>query len=696
MVTKLKRSPEQAAESDARWIGALAVLLLGTAASSDIGYGDAGELGTAAVVLGVAHPTGFAIDLLWLKAASLLPLGHLAFRLNLATALTGGVAIGLCAAITGLLITRVGVREQASRRLGVLAAVTSVGGFATFLIATRAVEVYALALCAVLFGLYAVLRGEASERIAGVLVLLLGLSPGLHVTAGLYVLGFAVAYALSRAHPLRWLGVRTPMLVAGALVIAYLPLASLRNPALDWGDPESVRAILLHLTADRIRSAYRADMFGGGDTRASLELFGQLAVFATLLGAMLLASMLRLRDRSAAPNRASQRTHIALFGIALLGLIDLAYAEFVNPMGVRDFQVGHVGGASLAILGGISIAWLLSRLDLQTTVRRSSRRWARGAALLASLSHLSIGFDSPLGDGRVLGELFGSGGLVARLPPRAVFLCTSDDACSAAMFALHVERVRPDMDVAPAQHLWDRTIVRRIEGMGELVVEGLLAEQRGERAQALVRSWIDQPTRRPIALEAVEIATRASARSSLMPLGISALLTPGTITSPATMLASVGSLDTAYRARFFGLLPTTERDRTLWSRVYGELGAVAIGTPAAVIGVQQLQRAVSMAPERASGWTNLGVALEHIGNIAGALDATKRAVTVDPARPTPWVNLARLASRTGDIAAARKVIEASRLAGIYDARIEALARQLAVAPAVAPRPPSASDPSRSP
>jgi tetratricopeptide (TPR) repeat protein len=244
------------------------------------------------------------------------------------------------------------------------------------------------------------------------------------------------------------------------------------------------------------------------------------------------------------------------------------------------------------------------------------------------------------------------------------------------MFALHVERVRPDMDVAPAQHLWDETVTRQIENIEELAPPPGPVEQRGERAHAYVRALVDGPARRPVALEALQIATRAGVRSALVPLGRSALLTGGTLSSPDALRPALRSLDTAYRSRFLGLLPKSMRDRVLWSRVYGEVGAVAIGTPAFLDALRVLDRAATLAPERAVAWTNLGVALESVGELDKAVSATRQALCVDPDRPTPWVNLGRLQVRRGDLEGARSVLDAARQAGIQDPRLTALAKEL--------------------
>ncbi|HCU34777.1 MAG TPA: hypothetical protein DGT21_04800, partial [Armatimonadetes bacterium] len=61
---------------------------------------DAGELMTAAARLGIAHPTGYPLLTLLGKAATYVPIGTAAYRLNLLVALAGAAACGLLAVLT--------------------------------------------------------------------------------------------------------------------------------------------------------------------------------------------------------------------------------------------------------------------------------------------------------------------------------------------------------------------------------------------------------------------------------------------------------------------------------------------------------------------------------------------------------------------------------------------------------------------
>jgi hypothetical protein len=663
-------------ERDALWVGVLGALALALGAAPDVGYGDAGELGTAAVVLGVAHPTGFAFDLLWLKAASLVPLGSLAFRLNTATALAGGAALGLCAAVIARIAIRAGVRDPLARRAGVALGVSGLYGSAIFAAATQAVEVYALALCAVLLAVYFALVGGRGERALAVLV---GLAFGLHVTAGLYAAPVLLACAFRAPRLGRFIATRAPLLLAAALVLAYLPLASRRDPPIDWGDPETLSGVLGHLTAQRIRDAYQAELFGG-NASAPMLLLSQLSGLGGLLMLALgvaLASSWMARAQQTSEPRPATGPRVALLGVALLGCLDLAYALLINPMGVRDLQCGHVTAACLAILGGVAGAVLL-----QAFAERRAPRLAVAALLVSlAIAQLAPSVLRSEQDGYALAELFGSGGLTTALPPRTLFLCSTDNACAAGMFALIVERVRPDMDVAPAQHLWDATVLRQIEGLA--VPAAQHAAERGARALANTRALIGGAARRPLAFELRKTAVEVDKGGRLGPLQDGAFVAPVGAVSPDAFARARRLLDRALHSRFVAppgdsaaAAPSDERARLAWSRVYGELGAVASQSPAIRDGVGALERAVQLAPERATAWNNLGVALESLGQLDAAIEVTKRALQLEPTGATSWVNLARLEQTRGDVAAARKVLKLAADAGVEDPRLRALGLEL--------------------
>jgi tetratricopeptide (TPR) repeat protein len=654
---------------------ALVAPLLCLLALEDVGFRDSGELGTAAQILGVAHPTGFGIDLLALRLAALLPLGHIAWRQNLAVALEASAALALLAALCDRLARRVAIEGLSARYAGAALAVATLATWPTFIATAISVEVYSLALAAVLLAAHGVARGG---RHASLVCVVVGFAPGLHVTAGAFA-ALILAGALLLA-PERWRAWahRLPLICAGALIVSYLPLASLRDPALDWGDPESAGSVLAHLSAARIRSAFHGEMLVS-NAKAAAQVFAQLGEMWPALPFALVAIARCWR----------RWPRVVLAPVALLAL-DLAYACFVHPMGIEARQVGHVAGASLALLAGLGMAqlsaWLATRAPKLTWFGPLS------AAALIGLALLRVP-RAELRDGHAAAEWLGSAGPIATLPPRAVLLCWSDDACAAGLFASLVERVRPDLDIAPAQHLWDSTVRRRLEGLPAIAGFGLGRTEPDERSalnQLVMRSMLDAASPRPIFLESAAalraagierpIAIDTHAPYLQLPLSDTQLpanaasRTAPVITAPLVTAAALARLGVMRAARCDPGEPHSEHARFIWSRAYGELGAAALGTPLAV---EALRAAAELTPKRADAWTNLGVAFERVDDAPNAIAAAVAAIELDPQGATPWVNLIRLQLRHRDKRSAERTLQAAQRAGAEDLRLSELAAHLA-------------------
>jgi tetratricopeptide (TPR) repeat protein len=642
-------------------------LILTAFALADVGFRDSGEIGTAGHVLGVAHPTGFAVDLLLLRAAGLLPLGHIAFRQNLCCALAGAAALGLLAAACDLLARRLGVAQRAARWIGAALAAAGLLCWRTFSASALGVEVYSLALAASLLALAGAARGGAASRLG---LCVVAFAPGMHSTAGLFALLVSVGVALRRGSQRAFalLSAAAPGLLAGALIVSYLPLASLRDPPIDWGDPEDAAGVLAHLTASRIRAAYRSEMLSP-DATGPLEVVQQLFELWPLAPLALLALVVGVR-----------RKPLAVLAPALLLSADLTYAVWINPMGAGDRQVGHMAGAALALLAGLGAALLC---ELART-RFGKRGLVAACALPAAVVAVSIARvpRTELGDGHAAAELYGSGGPLAAMPPRALLLCSSDDLCAASLFALHVEAVRPDAEVLPAQHLWDATVLRRLRGAPDpraLVMRAPRPEQRASAAQQALVALLERAPR-PILLEVSRPLPGVRVRAAASPAPPYFLVTAADDRGLSAQ-AGLLRLDRARRARLPSGTPQGSYARMAWSRAYSALGEQAAARPD--VAIRALRTAIELTPSRAVAWTNLGVALEQKGQLDLAIDATRRAIQLEPARPVGWVNLVRLISRHGGPARAAEVLELARRAGIRDRRLDELAR------ALPPRPPPA-------
>jgi hypothetical protein len=215
--------------------------------------GDSGELITAAYTQGVAHPPGYPLWCLgaWLFS-HLVPIGSVAYRMNLFSALFGALSAAVC---TATLL-----------RLDCRRAVAAVGGiclgFSKELWAESVIaEVYSMNLFFVGLLILVLLKWQHDPK-PGRLVLfagLLGLGMGNHHTLlAIGVVG-AVWVAWQQPSLLRdgslWLKVLGAFL-AGLLVYVYLPIAASGHGYMNWGDPSTPGRFWAHLT----RAQYPSDL----------------------------------------------------------------------------------------------------------------------------------------------------------------------------------------------------------------------------------------------------------------------------------------------------------------------------------------------------------------------------------------------------------------------------------------------------
>jgi Flp pilus assembly protein TadD len=477
-------------------VGLVSAALLSLYAGADVSTLDAGELGGAAVALGVPHPSGFSLDMLLLRAATLWPLGSLAFRQNICVGLLTAAAIN-CVAYASMRLARQcdwGSPPAAAAAASVSATVLL--SSRTILDAALAVEVYASAwLCVAIAGLLADAADKAPRRAVWPLY---GLALGAHITAPLLLAPIALDGWL------RGTGRSRPAMFAmvvgfacSALVISYLPLASLRDTAFDWGDPETFGRWLRHLSAARIREAYGGALFTQ-DTLPRLHLIEQLGERPFLLLPAAIGVLGVLREQ---PQR--------LLAIGALLSLDLAYAIWINPMGVAQRQVGHASIALLALLAGCGGALVVELLRgrLRYAAQLTAALTA-GACVWVAGHAVSQGSAS---DGYAVSERYGAASPLSELPARSVYVCESDTACATGLFSVYAEGTRPDLDVVPAQHLWDPTILRRLRGLPLAAASDRDAwpepEQRGALARRRRRALFLQTHLRPLFFERSEHLT---------------------------------------------------------------------------------------------------------------------------------------------------------------------------------------------
>lgn len=207
---------------------------------------DMGELTTAAYVLGIAHNTGYPLYLLLGKLFTLIPVGDIAYRVNLMSA--------FFAALTVLVLYLV-VFELTGRRSAALVAALTIAFSSTLWANATWAESYALNAFLTVLILLLLIRWRESGRKSFLYLacLTFGLSLGNHHL--ILVVGVPTVYLLwhsqrTERHHLGWrqfldLGL---LFLAGFSVNLYLPLRASQNPPVMWADASDLRTFITMIT----------------------------------------------------------------------------------------------------------------------------------------------------------------------------------------------------------------------------------------------------------------------------------------------------------------------------------------------------------------------------------------------------------------------------------------------------------------
>ncbi|MCY3896513.1 MAG: DUF2723 domain-containing protein [Chloroflexi bacterium] len=240
---------------------------------------DSGDLAAAVAVGGVPHPTGYPTVMLLGLAVRAIPLGDLALRLNVLTALAAaGSLVPL-----GLLAAR--LRASAGTSLAVPEAVAAAAVLALYglapLVWSNAIvtEVYAFASLFLWSAMYAAARARfdaesatGNPRWAAVAGVLLGLGIGAHVTTALaaLALGAILLSGCWHAHLARRLAAAAIAGVATTCAVyVYLPVAAALDPPINWGAPTTLERFWSVVSGEIYRSRLDASDLGATGAKAA-------------------------------------------------------------------------------------------------------------------------------------------------------------------------------------------------------------------------------------------------------------------------------------------------------------------------------------------------------------------------------------------------------------------------------------------
>ncbi len=197
-------------------------------------YGsDGGELISASVTLGIPHPPGYPTYVLIGKLFSFLPIGPtMAYRFNFFSAFSMSIGVGF---LTGTILRQLAplrgkpiTKNSSAIILGLVFAFIP-------LVWSQAViaEVYALNLCFIAVTLWLLIR-PANQQSSVLIGMFLGLSITTHLTS-LLLIPLVLSQISFRSWPRLLVG-----FFLGLLPILILPLLSLSDSPIIWGNPTSL------------------------------------------------------------------------------------------------------------------------------------------------------------------------------------------------------------------------------------------------------------------------------------------------------------------------------------------------------------------------------------------------------------------------------------------------------------------------
>jgi len=396
-------------------------------------FGDSGELTAAAYNLGIAHPPGYPLYLLLGKLFMLLvPFGDAAMRMNLLSA--------LFASLTAVMIYLIDRALDHGRIISIVVPLTAAFSF-TFWSQAVTAEVYtlyALFFCTMIFLTLLWLKDKKENRL-----LLLALTGGLamthHVIIALYFPVFLIFILLNRPRLLKnWkLIVKViALFLLPLLLYLYLPIRSASNPPNDWGDPETVSAVIDHVTAKQFGGMFLKHGFDG-------VLF-QLRQFADALLNQFPFILLILAVTGVFAGLKRERK-TALFFLALLA-VNLSYSlayyiTDIEPHFIHIFLI-------LVLFAGMAFDFIYRRIQELKNVRV---RWA-GVVILVIIALLPLGFNWVECDqsGNYLARDYGRN-MIESLDKNGVLFIDGEAELFIVDYLKIVEGIRPDVEVYDAR-----------------------------------------------------------------------------------------------------------------------------------------------------------------------------------------------------------------------------------------------------
>lgn len=429
IIEALRRSPVTSAIERGSLSGLCGLVAYIALASPYIVDGDNAELATLGALGGRAHPSGYPLYVLWLRAWSWLP-GSAAYRAALATAVLGALT---------LVALHAACRAWGARPLAATISVAVFGAAPVVLRYHCQAEVFALDNLVVALVLWlAAARGPVRGAWRGAaLGLVAGLGLANHLTCALVApIGvYGVVRAARESRPATW-AIAVAGLALGLSPYAYLAVAD--GPA-SWGQVSSA-ADLIAIVLRRDYGGATAFALDGRDVAWTTSVAACLATIArTWLWGFAVAGAASLAVRIWRPAGESRRAWALLAASFVLAGPVLASRFNIDPHGLGLYvcERFHI---LPALLLAVPVAAALDR-----ACARVSRPAVASAFAAAGFAVLVLAGRARLAPVQSPAMELGVRNLLRSLPPGAIAVVTADDQCFGGRYLQLACGERPDV-----------------------------------------------------------------------------------------------------------------------------------------------------------------------------------------------------------------------------------------------------------
>ena len=572
---------------------------------------DSGEFVTAIYSLGSAHSPGYPFFINYAKTFTYLPFGNIAYRVNIATAVSAAAA---CYAVYLLVSYLLGDEEVTDdRRLsGLLSRGAALAASLTFAFTPRLWlqsnhdKPYPLVsfLAAIIF--YLVLRwretyrsGDDKPAYIYLGAFLCGLASGAHQTMILMVPVYAFLILATDWRILKRVKeiiLAFTFAIFGFAVNLHIPIRATQNPLLNWGDAKTLTQFLWHF----LRKGYPVEkpmrdfsLFWHQVNAFNIPFeFTWVGLFLLLLGCV--AYLHRLRYE------------ILSYGVGILSFLAVIAGYFNTPLDLiflteEFFTPLYLLSAVFIGLGLFALVKQVFRLVSLNRLRVLPVGFAAGGALLAlPVTICSLNYIENDQHLNYIAYDYASNTL-RTLPQRAVLFTWGDSGAFPLWYLQGVERMREDTDLLHTPHLvfkwyldgfpqvFKYSALRAINletQMPENVLKLAIAEQIERRPV-----FIDFSTRYSVPFESFALTQKGICYQLNYAAG-------GGINLPDTSVWNLYSLRGMSGDMFFRDLDTGKAI-LIYANSHIEAGEALIRFGRASEGLRQFQLALQISPEMA-------------------------------------------------------------------------------------------------